>query len=497
MANPVRSLASRARRSPDIGLARHRGQPGEVDPVVAGDEADERLQPASPGTTKTSDLTICPSSAPRARRGLDRGVGRLVEGHDLERHALAGGGVQDALDRGVDGGVGHGRSLASDPRPPTARACRVAPRSMAPMVGLILADGDAPRARLDAAWPDWADGSTWSSPPTAARGTRPELGVVIDLWVGDGDSLGEAGLDALAATGVPIERSRPDKDETDTELAVRAALGRAPTARHRRRPRWRRGSITRWPTSGCWPCRARRPAGGILDATVADLARSRHRRGAAAVPRRARRGAPATPCRCCRSGGDVEGVTTDGLAYPLADEPLALGPHGACRTSDRPPRRDRRRAARPSARRRIACYALAMSMPAVGDLAPEVALPDETGRSTGWPTSAAAGRSSTSTRRTTRPAAPSRRASSATATRRSTSAARTSGGSARRAHKQAPLPREVRAAVHPARRRRTTRSPRRTARGSRSRTTARRTWARRGGRSWSIRRVASRRSGRR
>ena len=30
---------------------------------------------------------------------------------------------------------------------------------MAPMVALILADGDAPtRARLDTAWPDWADG---------------------------------------------------------------------------------------------------------------------------------------------------------------------------------------------------------------------------------------------------------------------------------------------------------------------------------------------------
>ena len=24
-------------------------------------------------------------------------------------------------------------------------------------------------------------------------------------------------------------------------------------------------------------------------------------------------------------GGDVEGVTTDGLAFPLSDEPLALG----------------------------------------------------------------------------------------------------------------------------------------------------------------------------
>ena len=59
--------------------------------------------------------------------------------------------------------------------------------------------------------------------------------------------------------------------------------------------------------------------------------------------------------------------------------------------------------------------------------------PTRPARSIAWPTSAAAGRSSTSTPRTTRPAAPSRRASSATPTRRSTSAARTSGASARRA----------------------------------------------------------------
>ncbi len=50
--------------------------------------------------------------------------------------------------------------------------------------------------------------------------------MTIDQWVGDGDSLGEDGLAALAAAGVPIERSRPDKDESDTELAVRAALAR-------------------------------------------------------------------------------------------------------------------------------------------------------------------------------------------------------------------------------------------------------------------------------
>ena len=52
----------------------------------------------------------------------------------------------------------------------------------------------------------------------------------LDRWVGDGDSLGEAGVEALAAQGVPVDRAPVDKDESDTELAVRAALDRRPAA---------------------------------------------------------------------------------------------------------------------------------------------------------------------------------------------------------------------------------------------------------------------------
>lgn len=90
---------------------------------------------------------------------------------------------------------------------------------------IVLADGDVgSRTALDAAWPGWlypdacvvaADGG--------ARHAQP-LGLAIDRWVGDGDSLGEAGIASLAAAGVAIERARPDKDESDTELAVLAAI---------------------------------------------------------------------------------------------------------------------------------------------------------------------------------------------------------------------------------------------------------------------------------
>src|SRR3954454_21877515 len=93
------------------------------------------------------------------------------------------------------------------------------------MVALILADGDVPaRARLDAAWPGW-DGGV--APRLAADGGSRHaaaLGVTLDLWVGDGDSLGDEGIAELAAARVPIERSPTEKDQTDLELAVGAAL---------------------------------------------------------------------------------------------------------------------------------------------------------------------------------------------------------------------------------------------------------------------------------
>ena len=74
--------------------------------------------PSRAGATKTSDLTIWPELRAEGRGRLDGRVGRLVEGDDLEGHALAGSGVEDARDGGMVGRLGHGRSLASAPRQP-------------------------------------------------------------------------------------------------------------------------------------------------------------------------------------------------------------------------------------------------------------------------------------------------------------------------------------------------------------------------------------------
>lgn len=90
---------------------------------------------------------------------------------------------------------------------------------------LILADGAAPtRTLLDAAWPGWDAGiGLVVAADGGARHAAP-FGVRLDRWVGDGDSIDPAELARLAAAGVAIEHAATDKDESDTELALLAAI---------------------------------------------------------------------------------------------------------------------------------------------------------------------------------------------------------------------------------------------------------------------------------
>lgn len=96
---------------------------------------------------------------------------------------------------------------------------------------IVLADGAVgSRDALDAAWPGWlAPGAAIVAADGGAR-HAPMLGLAIDRWVGDGDSLGEAGIAELVAAGVPVDHVATDKDQSDTELAVMAALERSPSA---------------------------------------------------------------------------------------------------------------------------------------------------------------------------------------------------------------------------------------------------------------------------
>ena len=170
---PVRSWASRAVARRMSGDAGDRREPREVDPVVAGDEAQERLARRRGRDDEDQRLDDLAELRAERRGRLGGGVGRLVELVDLERHALARGGIEDALDRGMDGGVGHGRSLASGhagrigragvaSRPWTRSSSPTATRRPAPS---SIAPGPAGTRR-----------SGSSSRPTAARATQPALG---------------------------------------------------------------------------------------------------------------------------------------------------------------------------------------------------------------------------------------------------------------------------------------------------------------------------------
>lgn len=96
---------------------------------------------------------------------------------------------------------------------------------------LILADGAAPtRAGLDAAWPGWDGGVGIVIAADGGARHAPALGVRLDRWVGDGDSIAASELERLAASGVVLERAARDKDESDTELALIAAVRAGATA---------------------------------------------------------------------------------------------------------------------------------------------------------------------------------------------------------------------------------------------------------------------------
>ncbi|HEX7950590.1 MAG TPA: thiamine diphosphokinase [Candidatus Limnocylindrales bacterium] len=189
------------------------------------------------------------------------------------------------------------------------------------MRALILADGTAPtRSALDAAWPGWFDGIGLVIAADGGARLAAGLGLRLDRWVGDSDSLGEAGLAELRSTGIPIEQARPDKDESDTELAVRAALD-----------------------AGASDVTILGALGGIrFDHALANVALlalpAQLGRSACLLGPEARVRLLTGPGRLelggrvgdvvslLPLGADVEAVVTTGLRYPLLGEPLRAGP---------------------------------------------------------------------------------------------------------------------------------------------------------------------------
>jgi thiamine pyrophosphokinase len=188
------------------------------------------------------------------------------------------------------------------------------------MRALVVAAGDPPtRAALDHAWPGWADGVGLVIAADAGAGTAAGLGLRPDLAVGDFDSIGQGELDRLRAEGIPVEVAPTAKDESDTELAVRAALARGADA------------LTIVGGLGGRPDHLVANIALLALPELAELAAELldgSTRVGLVRPGRGRElaGRVGDLVSLSPLGPGVDGVTTVGLAWPLDDEPLPLGP---------------------------------------------------------------------------------------------------------------------------------------------------------------------------
>ncbi|HEV7810606.1 MAG TPA: thiamine diphosphokinase [Candidatus Limnocylindrales bacterium] len=233
---------------------------------------------------------------------------------------------------------------------------------MTPRHVLVLADGPVDEIEaIDEAWPGWSEGIDHVI--AADGGARHAAGLrrTIDHWLGDADSIDPSLLATLQAEGVRVDRAPVDKDETDAELALIAAaatgsrritilgalggsrldheLGnvwllahaaladrdaRLVSARTRIRLATAAGRGSAGPTGTAAPTGSPGSAGPTGTAAPPGTP------GSAASPRRSGPidvgGRMGDLVSLLPFGGDAEGITTDGLRYPLRDESLRLGP---------------------------------------------------------------------------------------------------------------------------------------------------------------------------
>lgn len=96
------------------------------------------------------------------------------------------------------------------------------------MRALILAGATDPTRRYSTHWPGWRSASLVVAADGGARHAAP-LGLPLHQVVGDFDSLSAADADELEAAGVTVSRFPTNKDATDTELALLAALNAGAT----------------------------------------------------------------------------------------------------------------------------------------------------------------------------------------------------------------------------------------------------------------------------
>ncbi|MET1232629.1 MAG: thiamine diphosphokinase [Candidatus Limnocylindrales bacterium] len=187
-------------------------------------------------------------------------------------------------------------------------------------VAVVVAGGEIPdRLALDGAWPGWNAGHALVVAADGGADGAAALALTVDILVGDLDSIDARHLATLQAAGVTVEAWPRDKDASDAELALRSALrhdprrivllGAAGGARLDH-------ALANVALLGLADLRGR-------DVTILDAAsRIRLVAGPADAELVGRVGDLVS---LLPTGFDVDGIRTQGLAYPLSDETLLVG----------------------------------------------------------------------------------------------------------------------------------------------------------------------------
>jgi thiamine pyrophosphokinase len=177
---------------------------------------------------------------------------------------------------------------------------------------VVVAGGPAPA-------PEAADAVPGDATVIAADGGLVHawaLGLEVDLVVGDLDSVSPDDATTAESTGIPIERHPREKDATDLELALDAALAMRPG---RILVVAGEGGRLDHLLSTLLLLGAEKYAGVELDAWIGP-ARVHVVRG-----HRALDGTPGALVTLVALHGPAEGIRTQGLVYPLAGEALESG----------------------------------------------------------------------------------------------------------------------------------------------------------------------------
>ena len=193
------------------------------------------------------------------------------------------------------------------------------------VTAIVVADGDVPAGewQLGRLLPPDEDGPPIVLAADGGARKAAELGLTPRIVIGDGDSLTAADIAELRARGAEVLLFPPEKDESDTELALREALARGA----------RRILIL-----GAF-------GGKRLDHSLANVAllalpelegRDVALSDGTTTIRLIGRADGPGELRIVGESGDfvslfpldptVEGIVTAGLRYPLQDEALRIGP---------------------------------------------------------------------------------------------------------------------------------------------------------------------------